>query len=139
MRDEMVQYVEKRLRARMMDRFVKSQTRVVIPDHQDYIRIHSANTYANIIKQFFTNAFVNRHNCVECGVRGKNERCHSINAPRPFILLKALHNVSPKVGHRAVPVLESDIIVEFIKLHAKYGLTFLCNDCHRAQKPKTGV
>lgn len=131
--EELVDYIKLRLAAKMMDRYV-TQTRIIIPNHDDYVKVHSSNTYAKIVNQLFAKTFVNQSGCANCGEYGKNERCHPKEAPRPFILRKALENVSPKVGHEAVPVLESDIIIEFIQLHTTYGMFFMCKHCHRAQE-----
>lgn len=53
-------YIDVRLTSKMMRRFTDSTTKVLVHNHDDYVRVHSSMMYTNVVKSFFTRAFVNR-------------------------------------------------------------------------------
>tara|TARA_Y100000389_G_scaffold201244_1_gene243448 strand:- start:984 stop:1502 length:519 start_codon:yes stop_codon:yes gene_type:complete len=107
--------------------------------HEAYVRANSSCKFTNIIREFFTNALMKRLKrvdtirCEECGSSDKIQRCHTLS--RPEVLHTALDRLCP---NEDVDVEEIDLVVEFLRLHARYPLKFKCARCHQQEgRPST--
>lgn len=103
----------------------------------------SPDLCTRIITGYFKKKDVQSFQCADpaCPHRA-TDRCHG-EAPqdRPGLLLKAWENLcssAPREGQHVGGVCVSDILLEFLKLHADpdCGFRFKCNSCHKKEKKK---
>ena len=123
-------YMDKRLKEYFKDTN-KWNAKITHTSHDDFISTFYSNVFTNFTLHFFTDGYVKKHPCSDCGCASQ-ERCHGIGEDRPILIKRALEKVYPDTS-KIITIRE--ILIAFIHEHKTTKFTFKCKACHK-KEPK---
>ena len=97
--------------------------------HEDIIKNFSNSIFTNLIHDTFTNTYIKKHPCSDCG-KESTDRCHSIGDERPILIKRALEKVYPDTTKT---INLQTIVFAFLEEHKYTNFTFKCNFCHKQE------
>lgn len=104
----------------------KWNSKFIDTSHVEFIKDFYANIFTNHIKFFFTQGYVKKQKCPDCG-REAEERCHSVGNERRILMKRALEKVWPDTS---IKIKLRKILVAFMDEHVGTEFTFKCARCH---------
>jgi hypothetical protein len=121
-------FIDKRIKD--FEKKNKFNTYIVNTKHDDFINSFSNCVFTNLIKDIFTNSYLKKHNCSDCG-NPSTDRCHGIGDERPKLIRMALEKVYYDISK---PTLLRTIAIAFLREHKYTNFTFKCNNCHKKER-----
>ena len=110
----------------------KYKSKITETSHDDYIRDYGSNLFTNLVQTTFTDAYIKKNPCSDCGQPSK-ERCHGEGEDRPLLIRRALEKVYPDTS---ATICQQVVVIQFLEEHKTTKFTFKCSACHRKESIK---
>ena len=101
----------------------------VCGSHDCIIRDYGTCLFTNLVRSTFTNAYLKKHKCPDCG-GSVEQRCHGIDEDRPLLIRRALERIYPDTTKNIQMI---EIVVAFLEEHKTTAFTFKCTACHKKE------
>jgi hypothetical protein len=118
-------YIDQRIAT--LKKSAKWNIKITETSHEEFVANFAHNVFTNLIKSTFTNCYVSKHKCSDCGESCKLERCHGVGEGRPELMFRALRKVYPDTSGTVVL---KEVVIAFLEEHKTTRFTFKCKACH---------